>query len=513
MPQLLVPLALASLAVSAAAQCEIQPLIASDHSSGDQLGAAVSVRGNDAVFGAPGVSAGRGAAYVFERTGKDWSEVIKLGAGDPNQGANFGHSVSLFSDRVLVGAPKHGGQGAAYVFDNVGGVWTQSAKLAAADIQPGDRFGESVSLFADVAVVGALNAGPGAAYVFELVGGVWTEVDKLTGSGRFGASVSVSGDLLLVGELGSSATSTGRAVLFRREASGWTQLQAIASPDALPGDAFGASVEIDPPYALVGAPGIPTELGAAYVFEEDLGLWSFMQKLDASDSADSNAFGTSVSMIGAGTQPAALVGDPQSGAYGAAYLYKLEEEWTQKARHSVDLTSEFGSAVSLSGGSAIVGARLHGAGGFLANEGRGFAFTLVPQGISEVEGIPATLSNASGGFQFLFFDTCVGQAGNAYLLYGSASGTSPGTTVGGLPMPLNPDTYYDQVLAGEVPSLFQTAGIIRPTGSAEAIFFLEPGTLPVALTGVTVHHAFLVFDLFTSEALLVSDAIPLTLTP
>ncbi len=163
---------------------EVTKLTASDAQSGDSFGISVAMGGDTAVVGALEEDAGgrnAGAAYVFERNqgGPDnWGEVKKLTASDAEAFDFFGISVAVSGDRAIVGAylEDAGGvgfaAGGAYVFerDQDGpGTWGEVTKLTASDAQAEGRFGISVALSGDRAIVGALfaDAGRGAAYVLQ----------------------------------------------------------------------------------------------------------------------------------------------------------------------------------------------------------------------------------------------------------------------------------------------------------------------------------------------------------
>ena len=112
-------------------------------------------------------------------------------ASDGAGGDSFGYSVALDGDTALVGAygddDKGGTSGSAYIFTRSGGVWTQQAKLTASDGEALDRFGYSVALDGDTALVGAYgddDKAPqsGSAYIFTRSGGVWSQQAKLTAS-------------------------------------------------------------------------------------------------------------------------------------------------------------------------------------------------------------------------------------------------------------------------------------------------------------------------------------------
>ena len=149
-------------------------LTASDGAPSDNFGYSVAVSGDTAVVGAFEFnSPAKGAAYVFVRTGVTWSQQQELTASDAASGDWFGYSVSVSGDTAVVGAPQQVslGKGAAYVFVRSGANFSQQQKLTASDGAAGDLFGGSVAVSGDTAVVGAPEflstpEGKGAAYAF-----------------------------------------------------------------------------------------------------------------------------------------------------------------------------------------------------------------------------------------------------------------------------------------------------------------------------------------------------------
>ncbi len=174
-----------------------------------RFGNSVTFDEDTAVIGArgdPHAGPYSGAAYVFVRSGSGWVQQAKLtriGAG-ANEG--FGASVSLSGDTALIGAP---GQLAAYVFSRTGTTWHQEAELMGSDSGEFEAFGSSVAVTGGRALIGSYahsGAGPraGAAYVFEREGTSWSETAKLVGADtdaedRFGNSVALAGNTALIG--------------------------------------------------------------------------------------------------------------------------------------------------------------------------------------------------------------------------------------------------------------------------------------------------------------------------
>ena len=290
----------------AAFMLELKKLLSSDIEAGDLFGNSVAVSGDTAIVGAccedtVGIGVNTGAAYVLERDegGADnWGEVTKLVASSPGINYYFGASVAVSGDTAVVGTNREEGQagaaGAAYIFQrHEGGAdnWGEVKKLTASDAETEARFGNSVALSGDTAIVGApgedaggdIGDNFGAAYVFQRdQGGAsnWGEVKKLTASdaGRsddFGASVGLSGDTAIVGATGQDVgdDNTGAAYAFVRDSGGannWGEEAKLTASDGEFRDLFGASAAVDANTALVGASQDNAggeDAGAAYVFD------------------------------------------------------------------------------------------------------------------------------------------------------------------------------------------------------------------------------------------------------
>ncbi len=264
-----------------------QKLIAADADTADRFGWSVAVAGDTIVVGAQTDAANQGSVYVYTRSGTVWSEQQKLVAADGGPSDQFGESVAVVGDTAVVGAVRDNfDQGSAYVFTRSGTVWTQQQKLNAADAASNDGFGLSVGVAGDTAVVGAYRDivggafDQGSAYVFTRSGTVWTQQQKLTASDaaandRFGQSVAVTGDTAVVGAAWDNVGATadqGSAYLFTRSGTVWTEQQHLTASDGTDNDHFGVSVALAGDTALVGAytddVGSNDAQGSAYAFAD-----------------------------------------------------------------------------------------------------------------------------------------------------------------------------------------------------------------------------------------------------
>ncbi|MCU7959182.1 MAG: FG-GAP repeat protein [gamma proteobacterium symbiont of Bathyaustriella thionipta] len=320
---------------------EQQKLVASDAGFSHRFGQAVALQGNSALIGAPldnHAGAGAGSAYVFVRSGSTWTQQQKLTASDAASNDSFGAAVSLSGDTAVIGARSDDhdgrfGSGSAYVFVRSGSTWTQQQKLTASDAQGGDNFGVSVSIYANSILIGSNfddddGSLSGSAYVFVRSGTSWTQQQKLTASDastrdRFGSAVSISEDSALIGANIDTAVAfqSGSAYVFTRTGSLWTEQQKLTASDGGDRDAFGSSVTLLDRTALVGATLNHAERGAGYIFVRNGSTWIQQQKLVGNDTDPSDRFGSSVALSG----DAALAGAPWNNAVGtksgAAYAY------------------------------------------------------------------------------------------------------------------------------------------------------------------------------------------------
>lgn len=274
--------------------------------NGDLFGFSVGISGDTAIVGAyfedgdatvvngasNDNSLNSGAAYIFQRSGGVWTQQAYLKASNRSNVDNFGFSVALSGDTVVVGALLEddivSDSGAAYVFFRSGGNWSEQGFLKASNPGNGDRFGASVAVSGEVVVIGAYQEGgsartvdgnddnfapnAGAAYVFRRSGGVWTEDAYLKafnadGDDFYGWSVAVSGDRVAIGardEDGSASgvdgaenndlSNAGAVYVYRYIAGAWTPAAYLKASNPDIQDLFGWSVGMSGDRVIAGTP-------------------------------------------------------------------------------------------------------------------------------------------------------------------------------------------------------------------------------------------------------------------
>ncbi len=435
---------------------------------------------------------------VTAETGSTRTYEIRIHRGKPafikasNTGASdqFGMSVAVWGDTMAVGANLEdsssvginddqanngaGDSGAVYVYvRTTAGTWAQQAYLKASNTGSGDQFGFSVSLSGDTMVVGApledsaatgvngtqadnTSTNSGAAYVLVRSAGVWTQQAYLKASNtgaddRFGESVSISGDTIVVGARNESSAATGvngtqadenafqsgAAYVFVRSGTVWSQQAYLkasntgggngASTPTVAGDQFGQAVGVSGDTVVVGAQledssalGVDgnqadngaSNSGSAYVFIRSGTTWTQQAYLKASNTGSEDRFGLNVAVSGESVAIAAtledssssgvngLQGDNNTADSGAVYLFtRSGTAWSQqaylKASHP-GVSDQFGIGLSLSGDSLLVGAFIE------------------DSGATGVNGNSADNSVADSGAAYLFLRDASGWKQKAY---------------------------------------------------------------------------------------------------
>ena len=304
----------------------------------EYFGASVAMSADTIVIGAPGATSNRGAVYLYEKPASGWGDATKtatLTASNSAEAAWFGYSVGISGDTVVAGAIGHDRwRGAGYVFSKPSGGWstaTETAILTASNAADDDRFGYSVDVSGDTIILGAPGAknSQGAAYVFGKPSGGWSTATETVMLIRpvpvvedwFGLSVGVSGDTIVVGAPGTS-DKRGSGHVFKKPPGGWatvTETATLTASNAADGAQLGMSVKISEDRILIGAPYAGSggkDRGAAYVFSKSLATETAI--LTASNPVDDDSFGWSVGMS-ADTIVVGAVGVVKF--QGTAYVY------------------------------------------------------------------------------------------------------------------------------------------------------------------------------------------------
>ncbi|MGH8427780.1 MAG: hypothetical protein ACRES7_07335 [Gammaproteobacteria bacterium] len=351
-----------------------QKVTASDGATGDQFGYSVAVSGATAMIGAyyaaGSGNSNQGAVYVFAKSNGTWNQVQKLVASDAtNRDFGFGSSVALDGDTALIGAQDakvngNGEEGAVYVFTNSGGTWTQTQKLLGSSSNEINDFGASVAVSGSTALIGApatIDDGPGAAYVFTETGGTWSqqqELDPLDDktADRAGQAVALDGTFAFVGApvRGGTNNLPGLVYVYAYVNGTWEPWTALSAAPNQPSNWFGRAISPVGDTLLIGAPEADNSTGAVYEFTLSGGSWIHTQKFTA-NGGETDRFGFSIARDG---ETAFIGAVGENDFQGAAYVFSDSGgSWSQVQKLSPGGDADdYGFAVALDGTEALIGA-------------------------------------------------------------------------------------------------------------------------------------------------------------
>lgn len=297
----------------------------------DQFGYSVALDGDTLAVGAPNEdsnvtsvnsntssqnnnSSDTGAVYIFKRTGNSWALEAYVKANNNDVNDYFGRVIDLNLDTLVVGVEAEdsnlttisngstassnnssANSGAVYVYKRSASTWAQESYIKAVNNDAYDKFGASVAVYGDTIVVGAPeedsnetsiangasassdndSSKSGAVYVYSRSGANWSQQSYIKPSNseefdRFGTSVAVSNDDLLVGSSHESSSSSsitnsasasddnssaeaGAVYVFSRSGVSWVQKSYFKAPNSGGEDHYGIAIDINDNTAVVGA--------------------------------------------------------------------------------------------------------------------------------------------------------------------------------------------------------------------------------------------------------------------
>ena len=351
----------------------------------------------------------------------------KIVANDGMSTDNFGYSLSIHADRLIVGANQDddngNNAGAAYIYAREeSGSWAQEAKITATDGSAGDHFGISVDVDENRAIIGAPfdgNAYNGSAYIFTRdSNGAWSQEQKITASDSaredlFGLSVAIDDDRVIIGAYrdDDKGDNAGSAYIYVRGSDGtWDIESHIFANDARDGDQFGYAVDIAGDRALIGANlgkhnGNAT--GSAYIFtRQSNGSWTESEKITANDAMADDEFGQAVALTSDGAR--AIIGayqdDDDGISSGSAYIFTRQSSgsWNEDAKITASdgaPVDQFGYAVAINDDGTQVSIGSPGDYDDNVASGSAYIFTRQTDG-AWIEELKITATDADANDQF-----------------------------------------------------------------------------------------------------------------
>lgn len=326
---------------------------------GQAFGTAVAIHNETIFVGAPGniIGSDAGRVFTFDLQDESWIHDQTLIGPSAGTTETFGSTLTVNGSYLVVGSPFSQAStfraGTVDVFQPVDGQWNHSWRLFGQSPTDGDAFGASLSLDGDRLAVGepgddAQATDSGSVEIFESGGGAWFRVDVLKADSpgfrdRLGSAVSLDGSSLAAGAPGrkvSEVEAAGTVIAFDGSGNSWTE-SALINPDSPIADAgFGTAVSLVDGRLLVGAPNDST--GATFAYRNDGTDWLTEPQLEP-NGRNGDLFGSAIAQ----TEHFAVVGVPSfdvaAAETGSGVTYhRSSDSWQLTPDSRLRAASEFG---------------------------------------------------------------------------------------------------------------------------------------------------------------------------
>lgn len=335
--------------VSAQGFNQITKILPNDGGEHDLFGHSVAVNGNVLVVSAIGDNQGAyssGSVYIFELQEGGWTQAAKLVPKKAVAYGNFGYSVDVYGDTVVVGAPGYdqagGDSGAIFIYRKGTGDWALESMVIPADTSAGDYFGSAVAIYQNRILAGAYAdddsmGASGSAYIFLRSDGAWNQEIKLHAStpemeAYFGSSVDIQDSLAVVGAWGKDdqGAESGIIYVFNLTPDGWRQQAFLTMAQNAPGAKLGTSVCVDGTIILAGAPGTG-RIGSGNLYRWIGDTWLLANEFAPAQLAG-DEWGRSLAL----NPQYACLGAPNSDIFtqdgGALFLYQnINDRWVLRS--------------------------------------------------------------------------------------------------------------------------------------------------------------------------------------
>ncbi len=368
--------AIAILASCANAQMcsvtEVQKLLPDGNESFAGFGESVATAGNVIVIGrpnrdgdSPGFISSPGSVEVFEFIGGTWQRTATLRADPIVAQARFGHVVETDGTILVVGSshegfsdggPVLGQAGAVYIFEKVGGVWTQTQRLVSNEPEVAGQFGHSLDLEPGALVVGEhladydpdSDSEAGAVHLFLRSGNTFShsvklQVPEASFRAKLGQAVAIENGIIYASawKENGGGNESGAVYVFGFD-EGWSVIDKLQAPIPRTRGAFGLSLDVHNGSIVVGGTDFffGSGQGSAFTYEPNgMGGWDFAQQFNGTSTLSADNFGISVHFVDHDTLLVSAPNDDDGGPQtGSVFMFKrVAGVWTQEG-------SPFGNA-------------------------------------------------------------------------------------------------------------------------------------------------------------------------
>ncbi len=383
----------------------------------DMFGDAVAKCGDYIAIGAPGYHGNQGRVFVYQNTGQGWSKIAELRPYDTTSYYKFGDVVAMTEDLIVVGAPSTG-RGQALLFEKPAGGWTdmtETASLKPLDDIQCSNFGYSIDIYGDTIVVGDYGYNNfGKVFVFVKPADGWSgEVNEVAnfyggdfGSnyyGMWGLSVKLAENTLFIGVPSDvmSPYHTGTIRVFTKSGSqSWadlTQSAVLMTNDPVPDQWLGFSLDYENGLVVAGATYDNNNTGAVYVFAEPQTGWSdtisALLKIVPGGLSNYDYFGYQVAIEDTMLYASSFYYNYNYPSTGGVFVFSTQDNGntfdslTLLGPDVTNFIQLYGASLDADGNTIIIGAPGNDQNGYKSGAVFIYGYQYVPAAVVEEEGL------------------------------------------------------------------------------------------------------------------------------
>eukprot|EP01083_Nonionella_stella_P074004 200506_1 len=298
----------------------------------DLASSSVSIYNDTALIGDSFAYSDAGAVYVLERVNNEWVKTHELVANDSIANGYFGRQVSLYDNIAFIGAYEVSGnfKACAYVFERINQSWSQRAKLVPTNTLTSTSRNEPVHIHSKYGIIGVVNTQ--SAFIYGMINGDWKLMKKASpgGCSSLGEAVSIHDPYAII-----SGWSCDNAYVYQRHNQTWSLSDTLTPRDGAPGiqsgDLFGTAVAISDKYAVVSGSRNGNDRGAIYIFSNVNETWNETQKITG--ETEYSYYGRAVVIYREYLVVSSRYGNYDLDSFGKVYLYRdIMGEWVEIAQ-------------------------------------------------------------------------------------------------------------------------------------------------------------------------------------
>jgi len=287
---------------------------------GYDFGFAIDIKNDLMIVGSPHRANIQGRAFLYQKNNIDkWILIKTINPDSDEWTMDFGSEVALDKDVILIGdRDVHHGEGKVFTLYKDGEEWRNGSPINYSYINEDGHFGHSISIDEKKALIGSRDGNVAVQYDFNTITHSWTESHVFSpynyqSKGRFGFSVELSGEYAIIGSPGYD--QKGLVEVHQYENNSWEKVKTIFNPEDEVGSYFGASIGMNKNKIVVG--NFNDERAFVYSISEN--EFSLIRTIVSPDQTNEGKFGRSVTL----SDDKIVIG----ATYGEkAYIYEKESD-------------------------------------------------------------------------------------------------------------------------------------------------------------------------------------------